>query len=151
MKLLNTYISEKLVLNKDIKQEHDDYLDLILNAIYCMREIKKDDPESSIDDFNKVKRILKDWISDTTNRIYVYVSDFDKALYNRLREKYIDNKEKVVINMIDELELDKSLKYASQSCVYKSSSAIKKIELSQYFLAIYGKVNGRILLEKSKR
>lgn len=86
MNNLNTYIIEKLKLNKDIKDNSNEYIESIFKVIST-------DPDST----SNLKEKILDWLGDYNKTLYCYTNTF----YYDYEKIYLKKKElykKVMVN-----------------------------------------------------
>ena len=133
VKQLNTYIIEKLKINKDSKLDNIDYISDIIDIFHV--------------EFNeKAENCFIQWLNDYDKTLWCY---FNELEYRYVKKGRIN---KISLNPSDAITMKQAEDIADQANVYKANDAfITEIKLSQFALAIYIKhKTWPIVFEKSK-
>ena len=129
MKKLDTYIIEKLRINKDTKSNYKSYIDGILFILGI---------EDIVNDKSKVKNKILDWLGDYSKTLYCYCSkkDYD----NRLAKVKEELDAKISFSPIENSLMAKAINLTDKK-VYdgrkEGDDIVEKILISDYDIAIY--------------
>lgn len=142
MNNLNTYIIEKLKLNKDIKDNSNEYIESIFKVIST-------DPDST----PNLKEKILDWLGDYNKTLYCYINTF----YYDYEKIYLKKKElykKVMVNSsLTQTILNVFKQIKEKNNRWPGEGRIYEIYYDDFILAVILKDYDRnepILIEKTR-
>ena len=140
MKRINSFINEKLKINKDIISKQDIYEkgNMIEGIMYILGDIN---------DYSKIMDIITEWVDESTKKVYIYVSNID-IKYKKEYNDIIEYKDKcITLQSTDGHLLTDAVKTVIKKGenIYKDSE--ENIKQSKYFItSIYSYKNALVIM-----